>query len=90
MLKANLLHSASYTVMIEFCICFLCLCLRVRDTDCPSFMSVGDSTKSALVAVISLDQDVLKPWAVAEGIRVILLLFCYCKQKLGDLHMLVS
>ncbi|XP_074344647.1 long chain acyl-CoA synthetase 6, peroxisomal-like isoform X2 [Apium graveolens] len=28
----------------------------------------GDSTKSALVAVISLDQDVLKPWAVAEGI----------------------
>ncbi|XP_017256122.1 long chain acyl-CoA synthetase 6, peroxisomal [Daucus carota subsp. sativus] len=28
----------------------------------------GDSTKSALVAVISLDQDVLKPWAFAEGI----------------------
>lgn len=35
------------------------------------FVLVGDSTKSALVAVVSLDQDVLKPWAVAEGIKVI-------------------
>ncbi|PWA89831.1 AMP-binding protein [Artemisia annua] len=29
----------------------------------------GDSLKSSLVAVVSLDQDVLKAWAAAEGIK---------------------
>nr|GEW64704.1 long chain acyl-CoA synthetase 6, peroxisomal-like [Tanacetum cinerariifolium] len=32
----------------------------------------GDSMKSSLVAVVSLDQDVFKAWAAAEGIRTLL------------------
>ncbi|KVI01581.1 hypothetical protein Ccrd_020146 [Cynara cardunculus var. scolymus] len=30
----------------------------------------GDSLKSSLVAIVSLDQDVLKAWAAAEGIKI--------------------
>lgn len=31
---------------------------------------VGDSLNSSLVAIVSVDQDVLKAWADSEGIKV--------------------
>jgi len=33
---------------------------------------VGDSLNSSLVAVVSVDQDVLKAWAASEGIKVLI------------------
>lgn len=31
---------------------------------------LGDSFNSALVAIVSVDQDALKAWAASEGIQV--------------------
>ena len=43
----------------------------------PMLMSAGDSFNSSLVAVVSVDPDVLKEWATSEGIKVIdLLILC--------------
>lgn len=33
------------------------------------FVFVGDSLKPSLVAIISVDHDMLKKWAAAEGIK---------------------
>lgn len=39
---------------------------------------VGDSLNSSLVAIVSVDQDVLKAWADSEGIKVQIWFSCTC------------
>lgn len=38
-----------------------------------SFLILGDSLNASLVAVITVDPDVLKEWASSVGIKVVLL-----------------
>ena len=79
MLNANLLASVLYMVrqlgLIISCSPFSSL-LTLQ-----LFCLVGDSLNSSLVAIVSVDQDVLKAWAASEGIKVIYFLLFYIAAK---------
>lgn len=52
-------------------ICFLCLVYHPSSApDLNMLPMLGDSFNSALVAIVSVDQDALKAWAASEGIQV--------------------
>lgn len=49
---------------------FLC-CLHIYPFWCsPSFVMLGDSLNSSLVAIVSVDPEILTAWAATEGIKV--------------------
>lgn len=64
------LHSYLIMCLPWNALLFLC-CLHIYPFWClPSFVILGDSLNSSLVAIVSVDPEILTAWAATEGIKV--------------------
>lgn len=70
-----------YGKTIRFCTALSSSFCTSLPADIYKFPFSGDSLNSSLVAIVSVDQDVLKAWAASEGIKVMFMLVSVLNEK---------